>query len=528
MDLSKLSDSDLLALKSGKLSNVSTDGLLALKKSTPMTVIDQKPEVTGSFGQNLAAGIGKGMTDMVRGVGQLVGINSQAEIDEARRLDAPLMETGGGMVGNVIGTAAPAVATAFIPGANTYTGAALAGALMGGAQPTAQDESRLMNTVMGGTSGVGGKFVGDKLAGAVARKLAASQTKAISDQSANAVRDAALTAGREAGYVVPPRMVQPQGVMASVLEGAAGRTKLEQLASNKNQPVTNALARKALGITDDVPITKDVLGGIRAKAGEAYEALRGAGNITADKQFTADLSKITQKFSGAAKDFPDLAKNEIGEIVQSVNKPQFSADSAIDAIAILRERAAKAYGSGDKGLGSAYKQTGQALEDAIERNLLERGDQELVKGFQAARKLIAKTYSVENALAEGGNVNARKLAGQLAKGKPLSDELETIAKFSANFGKATQDAAKVEPYSVTDAFAAAMLGSAGGPLAATLPLARPALRSAVLSGPYQAATTVPSYAPSNVLRLGSSAANNPRLQALLPGLTAAGVLNNGE
>lgn len=49
------------------------------------------------------AGFGKSLYDTGRGVGQLFGRQSEADIEEARRLDAPLMDTGAGLLGNVVG-----------------------------------------------------------------------------------------------------------------------------------------------------------------------------------------------------------------------------------------------------------------------------------------------------------------------------------------------------------------------------------------------------------------------------------------
>lgn len=534
----------------------------------PWTAYASKPEPapdpTGSFVQNAAAGAGKAIVDLGRGAKQLLDIpavwlenkldgpsvtglvtgkdkptsllgragaamgmptakasaaQTQAEVDESRDIDAPLMKTAGGITGNVAGNIA---ASLVVPGGATYGGAAKAGAALGALQPTAEGESRVLNTAVGGAAGAAGKAVGDKIASTVANRLASKEAAAAASESQNVVRDTALASGREAGYVVPPRMVQKQGILGGVLEGFGGKVKTEQLASNKNQGVTNELARKALGISEDVPITNDVLQGIRTEAGKAYEALRGAGTITADKQFSSDLAKITQKYQGAAKDFPDLAKNEIGEIVASIDKPSFSSSSAIDAISILRDKAAAAYAKGDKAVGSAYKQTSQAMEDAIERNLIENGSADAVKAFQAARKLIAKTYTVESALGAGGNVSAQKIAGQLSKGKPLDAELRTIGEFAGNFPKAAQTAAKVEPYSVADAFAGSMLGAAGGIPAAAIPLLRPAARSAVLSGSYQKLMATPDYGTSAVLR--GSAAASKTLPKLLPGGAAVGAL----
>lgn len=103
------------------------------------------------------AGTGKAFADMYRGGKQLLGIGDQkalqAEIDEARRLDAPLLNTTAGTVGNVLGNVAIAAPTAMIPGANTIAGGAALGALTGAAQPVATDESRFNNIKSGAIFG---------------------------------------------------------------------------------------------------------------------------------------------------------------------------------------------------------------------------------------------------------------------------------------------------------------------------------------------------------------------------------------
>lgn len=513
-------------------------------KKPKFELLDEAPDPTGSFLQNAAAGVGKVFYDAARGAGQIardaltpsadifrprgqpappyladdVGLPTKSEVKDARELDSALMKTGGGMVGNVAGNVG---ASLLVPGGNTYGGAMAAGTILGALQPTIEGESRGLNTTTGAVLGGAGKYVGDKIAGGLKGLLASKETANAALKAQNAVRDTALEAGRDAGYVVPPRMVQKQGVLGSLVEGFGGKTKTEQLASNRNQQVTNDLAKKALGITDDAPITKEVLSGIRAEAGKAYEALRGAGTITADKQFTSDLAAIAKKYEGASKDFPELAKNEIGDIVASINKPSFSASSAIDAISILRDKAAAAYAKGDKAIGSAYKKTSQAMEDAIERNLLANGSAEAVRAFQAARRLIAKTYSVEGALGATGDVSANKIASQLGKGRPLTDELKTIGNFAAAFPKAAQTSAKVEPHSVLDLAAMGGLGAAGAGPAAMIPLARPAARSVVLSDTYQKLMARPNYeADARLLR--GAAKGSQVLPRLLPGAAVGG------
>lgn len=111
-------------------------------------------------GQRVLAGIGKGFADVGRGVGQMLGTVSRADIEEARRLDEPLSKTTGGKVGNFIGSVASLAPTALIPGAATIPGAALLGTATGALAPSASAEETLRNTALGGALGVGGQLAG--------------------------------------------------------------------------------------------------------------------------------------------------------------------------------------------------------------------------------------------------------------------------------------------------------------------------------------------------------------------------------
>jgi hypothetical protein len=295
-------------------------------------------------------------------------------------------------------------------------------------------------------------------------------------------------------------------LLNQALEGLSGKISTAQGASIKNQKVTNKLAAQAIGLPEDAPISREALANIRSQAGQAYDAVKAAGTIKADSQYVDALNNITQKFQGAAKDFPELAKNEVQDIVASVDKPSFGADSAIDAIKILRDKASTAYTKGDKTLGKAYRGASDAIEGLIERNLQAAGQpaQDLLSSFRNARQLIAKTYSVEGALNNAtGNVQANKLATQLAKGKPLSGELEQIGQFGQSFPKAAQEITSSMPgVSPLDFFGAGGLSAAtGNPLAMLTVGARPIARSVILSKPYQNALATPSYSGNAILNL---------------------------
>ena len=120
--------------------------------------------------QTTLAGVGKGFTDVTRGLGQFVGAVSRDDVAESRKRDEALMNTTGGKVGNVAGNVAAMLPAAFIPGANTYAGAGAIGALSGLAAPSVSTEETLKNAGMGGVLGPAALGAG-RLLGAGARGL---------------------------------------------------------------------------------------------------------------------------------------------------------------------------------------------------------------------------------------------------------------------------------------------------------------------------------------------------------------------
>ncbi len=147
---------------------------------------------TGSTWQNLTAGFGKAISDTGHGINQLVtdvlpgkgmaerSARLQRESDETKQLDAPLMDTGGGMTGNIAGNLAIALApggalkaggmaaraagaggmadalgvagtAAMVP--RTITGAGVQGAALGAVQPVGEGDSRGANMAFNAGAG---------------------------------------------------------------------------------------------------------------------------------------------------------------------------------------------------------------------------------------------------------------------------------------------------------------------------------------------------------------------------------------
>jgi hypothetical protein len=98
-----------------------------------------------------------------------------------RKLD-PIMRTTAGQVGYTGAALVPAVASAFVPGANTLTGAALIGGGMGALQPVGEGDSRGLNVAGGAAAGYAGQgafnLVG-RMAQPVKKALNTAESRAV-------------------------------------------------------------------------------------------------------------------------------------------------------------------------------------------------------------------------------------------------------------------------------------------------------------------------------------------------------------
>ena len=304
-----------------------------------------------------------------------------------------------------------------------------------------------------------------------------------------------FSAARPEGYVVPPASVRPT-VGNIALESVSGKAALQQIASGKNQEVTNRLAAEAVGLPVGEQITKNALERVRDESGKVYERLKSFGAFSADNDFYSDVVKINAESQELLRAFPDLplaGAEKINNLVNAINQPNFDSKTAVTLVKTLRQQATKHFSGAptaeEQALGAAKRKAADAMEALISRRLTQSGDTQLINEFNDARTRIAKTYSIENALELSGNVNAKKLAAQLKADKPLTGGLRTAAQFAGNFPKAsvTPETYGSPGVSALDAAMAAggtsMLPIVGAPgiLAAGLPLARPVTRSVALS-----------------------------------------------
>lgn len=458
---------------------------------------------------------------------QSMGADTDSLAFGAGKIGAEIAGTlgvGGGLA-NVAGRTVPAIANAPLLTALRTSGMTTGLTPVTVGQKAADMGARVLTGGAAGGASAGlvdpgdagtGAAVGAALPGAlkVAGKVGQVVGRTITGPAVAPEAAAAVAAARAAGYVIPPTQARPT-IANRLLEGLSGKISTAQNASAKNQQVTNGMAARALGLSPDQPITPEAIKGVRESAGAAYESVRGLGTVSTDAQFAQELMSITSASKNAAHNFPGLVKTDLDDVVASLNQRQFDSGGAVDAIRILRDKADSAYAQGEKSAGKAYKAASAALEGQLERALAQAGSPSMLEDFRAARTLIAKTYSVEKAMnPASGTVDARKLAQQLAKGKPLSGELKDAAEFAARFPKAAQAVegmGSLPQTSPLDWAAGGGLSMAtGNPLMLAGVAARPAARTLALSGLVQN-RLVPK--PNNGIRL-SDLLTGPQAQPL--------------
>lgn len=264
----------------------------------------------------------------------------------------------------------------------------------------------------------------------------------LKEKEVNAVRDATLRAAQAEGYKVTPGAVTVTGKNI-LAERIAGKTHLEQLASVKNQAVTDRLARRAVGIPDTAPLTADNMRQIRAvEYTKGYEPIKKLGEIKTDPAFLDDLITIEGRYAGPGASFPGAVPESVNKLIKTYTVDKFDAKDAVQVTRTLRDEAKANFVKGDGALAKAQIDISNALENQIERSLTaaKRPDAStMLEQFRLSRQRMAVSHTVEDAIKEGsGHVTASKLARDIQSGKYVSGDIKTIAEFANVFPRVTQ------------------------------------------------------------------------------------------
>jgi hypothetical protein len=253
----------------------------------------------------------------------------------------------------------------------------------------------------------------------------------------NAVRDANVLAAQREGFVVTPGSLTPTGANV-VKERIAGKTHLEQLASIKNQQMADKVARRAVGLPENAPLTPESMKSIRtAEYAKGYEPVKNLGNIVADTVYLDDLANIQSKYTGPSKSFPEAVPDEVGNLIKKYSVEKFDAADAVDVIKNLREQASGNFRKGENALAKSQLDISTALESQIARTLETSGDPKLanlLEQFKASRQRMAISHTIEDAIRVGsGSVDAKKLSRDIQNDKFMTGNLKTIAEFANTF-----------------------------------------------------------------------------------------------
>jgi hypothetical protein len=437
----------------------------------------------------------------------------------ANRFRTSTPATAGGVAGAAIMGAVPGASLGAAGPKQVLMEGAKQGAanLAAKAAETGLDEGRLPSVGEAGMSVAGG------FGGAAASKVLDMSKAGVDKDIANAVRDRTLAEAQAAGYVIPPSRVNPNPVN-KILESLAGKAATAQEAVVRNQEVTNALARKAVGAPPNAPLTEGLLRKIREDAAKPYEEIR-----TFAKQAESDLEALKKSRLTASSQHeleiqasdPAFVKEQASLATKAAAKVDELKDAKFTANAYFTQWKK----SGDPEVykkAVAAKKTADGLEDAIIDAAEEIGKPELAQQLRDARVRIAKVHQVEKALNLGdGNISAPILGRSLDSGKPLTQELATIGKFQQAFPQSARELASTPTSGVNQLMPVAMGGLAAlqngrGLIAASMLGSQGLVRDMILSKPYQAAMTapVPSFL-ANAARLTAEAESRQQPNSFL-------------
>ena len=451
--------------------------------------------LTGRYIAEAGAGLADVVGSPVRALANLVLPESQqipsvSEVAQ-RRLPLPQPETptervvgdisrslaGTGMTAGIAGLAQPvtqfgkALQTTLTSNMPTQAAAAIGG---GGASGLAREMDA---GVVGQTlAGLGGALAG---AGAV-KPTTISPSK---QQILNAPRDKVLKEAQKAGYVALPSDVGA-GRVARTLETVSGKFKAEELASARNQQVTNNLARKYLGIADDVPITQETLDSLREQAGLVYQK---AADLPAGK--VAEMT--TKSLATGGKQTTPVFKSG-AELIEEIKLARDDARSAWKAFNFGTDKPTQA-----RNAALAADNRVASLESQLETLAKQNKQPELLNQLKRARQEIAKIYTVDKATNPvTGMVDAKSIGKQLDKNVPISGDLALAGKFAKTFPRVNKPVTEQpNPFSIYDVIGGSYGAGANNPLLFGLPLGRVGSRYLMESPTFQQRFVQPQYQP---------------------------------
>lgn len=437
---------------------------------------DLKDELAANPIAAKMAAAGTALSDLYQGGKQIFGAEDkqQMQANKIIREANPLSAIGG----NVAMFGAGGV---LAPILNTVKGAAALGTTVGALAPVEGEDvarQKVGSALLGGGLGAGIT----KGAQGIFNSLTNSKAAQSALQTKNATRDASLKTAKDLGLNIPRSMYNPS-FLSNRVESLGGKAAVKQMALDNNQPIVDSLVKKAIGVSDDVALSDDLLRGLRTQAAAPY---RGAEQLAAEQVGTSSTRSMA---TGQIIQTPIIKDGK--QLVQEINE-------ARDVTRALWADSKSATGTARNAAREAAKASEarlSTLESQLDKMAINQGNPQLVKELSNARKQIAKLYTVDDALNKGtGSIDATSLGKKFAKNKPLDGELKEIGRFANAFQTkgivpkggmlSGADISALEPLSsaIYSSVGSAATGNATGMLLGGVPLLRGPARSLALSG----------------------------------------------
>lgn len=379
---------------------------------------DPMLDPTGSFAENALAGMGKAFVDAGRGIrdvyhdlgGGTPESRAAAErsVAESRRLDAPLMGTGGGLAGNIAGNIAATAPTMAVPGINTLRGAAALGAGFGAMQPTIEDESRTGNALLGAGAGVAGQTVGNAI-GRVVRPV-----RSAPDAETGGLLRAAADAG------IPTSAANKTGnkflaVMDSVIDYIPIAGDMNAKAKAGQQAAWTRALFKQAGVDDAIEASPATLSAAKDALGDSYETILGRNNVRLESETVLDAlieaeEKLNQFTPGKAR----TAVKKAIDLFQS--RKELPGREFKQIYATLRDETDSAF-KGQGGGSTAAAKVMEKLRDGLKAAWEESADPADVAALAQADKRYAVLKSIEKATTDG-QISPKKFFNEMERRLP--------------------------------------------------------------------------------------------------------------
>lgn len=444
---------------------VFADEIRKMRQASPVAkpAPQERIDPTGSVGENFMAGLGKSFADTGRGLKQLIDVPAQyleqkfggqgvgralglptaqesaqatqADIDEAKRLDAPLMRTAGGLIGNIVGQtamfavpgmaiarAAPVVGAANLvgrvaPKAASLVAPAISGAAIGAAQPVATGDSRLEQSAFGAVGGAAGQILSNGIG-----KLAAGAKSAVSPEVAKL-----LEAARARGIPVTADQAlnsKPLNALRAALDyvpfSGSGAVKDGQ------QRAFNKAISSTVGETSENVGT--ALQSAEKRLSAEFDAMLKNNDIRTSGRFLESLNGIREG-----------AKNELSESQMSVVNAQLhNLVTKLDADGVINGQAAYNVKKSLDRLASSNDSTlaywAKQIRGTVMDELNDSAGPEAAKAFAKTREQWGNLRELQKMVQAGaeGNITPARLANNR---NIRSQDLSEIRDIGAQFLK---------------------------------------------------------------------------------------------